>query len=165
MLKLQAWMVTSPERVQEEWILGTKARIKFSNNRKMVRFSNSSLVPTLVGIWKESEEKTWGRGGKEEVKNHRFAGKWAFQTHLLACLPFPISYCYLTIILRKMSLATSHMRQSNNLSLSWGLTKGDSLSEQKQSFQHFWRRDNLGAASFWGQSGSNSKRKIWESLP
>lgn len=60
-------MVTSSERVQEERILGTRGRIKFSNNREMIGFSNSSLVPTLAGIGKESEEKTGrGRGGREE---------------------------------------------------------------------------------------------------
>lgn len=97
-------------------------------------------------------------------KNHRFVEKWAFQTHLLACLPSPCStsYCCLTIIIKKMCLARSQMRWSNTLSLSWGLTKGDSLSERKQCFQHCWRRDNLGAASFLWQSRSNSKRKMRE---
>lgn len=31
-------------------MLGTKGRLKFRNKREMVRFSNVSLVSTLVGI-------------------------------------------------------------------------------------------------------------------
>lgn len=164
-LKLQAWMVASTEGVQEEGILGMKERIKFSSNREMVIFSNSSLVSSLAGIWKESEEKDLGGGEGEEEP--QICWKMGFPNTLTGMLTFPTPHFlfYLIITVNKMCLATSHMRWSSKMSLSWGLTRGDSLSEQKQSFQHCWRRDSLGAVSFWWQSRSNSEREIWESLP